>query len=311
MVIARRLLVREGAPGCYHVMSRCVRRLHCLADEERRAWVESCFRKHTRYMAIDVLTFAVMKNHVHLVLRIRPDIAEQWSAEEVVDRWLSLVPPRDGYGQLVPLSAVGDVWKQRCVDDFQWVAERRLRLSSMSWLMRLTKQKIARRMNVADEVTGCFWDERFLSIALPDERSVLACMMYVDLNPFRAGECELPENGQFTGLQVRLRNKRCYSRLTGLDVSKVVVDERTYGSSGVDFLFDADDRKRQWVIPIYGCGGNFGYSVSTNGWLYELPHICKEETYLNLLDEVARESRGEKKAILKKTVMNILDRLDL
>ncbi len=36
-----------------------------------------------------------MSNHLHLVLRNRPDIAEQWSAEEIALRWCRVFPPRD------------------------------------------------------------------------------------------------------------------------------------------------------------------------------------------------------------------------
>ncbi len=36
-----------------------------------------------------------MSNHLHLVLRNRPDIAEQWSADEIALRWCRVFPPRD------------------------------------------------------------------------------------------------------------------------------------------------------------------------------------------------------------------------
>ena len=35
-----------------------------------------------------------MDNHLHLLLRIDPDIAKGWSDTEVAERWFKLFPPR-------------------------------------------------------------------------------------------------------------------------------------------------------------------------------------------------------------------------
>ncbi|WP_286177345.1 hypothetical protein [Stieleria mannarensis] len=43
--------------------------------------------------AIECLTFAVMSNQLHLVLRSRADVAATWSDDEVARRWLRLFPP--------------------------------------------------------------------------------------------------------------------------------------------------------------------------------------------------------------------------
>src|SRR6202035_3007616 len=37
----------------------------------------------------------VMSNHLHLVLRNRPDITDQWSDDEIALRWRRVFPPRD------------------------------------------------------------------------------------------------------------------------------------------------------------------------------------------------------------------------
>ncbi len=45
--------------------------------------------------AIEVCGYSVMSNHLHLVLRNRPDIAEEWSADEIARRWCRIFPPGD------------------------------------------------------------------------------------------------------------------------------------------------------------------------------------------------------------------------
>jgi hypothetical protein len=45
--------------------------------------------------ASEVCGYSVMSNHLHLVLRNRPDIAEQWSDDEIALRWRRVFRPRD------------------------------------------------------------------------------------------------------------------------------------------------------------------------------------------------------------------------
>ena len=44
--------------------------------------------------AVDVLTYAILSNHMHQILRNRPDVVKTWSDEQVAIRWLKVFPGR-------------------------------------------------------------------------------------------------------------------------------------------------------------------------------------------------------------------------
>jgi len=62
--------------------------------EHRRTWIQNRLQELAASFGIDCLSFAVMVNHVHVILRNRPDVVALWSDEEVAKRWWQLFPLR-------------------------------------------------------------------------------------------------------------------------------------------------------------------------------------------------------------------------
>jgi hypothetical protein len=97
MAIARSKLVDASMARWYHCVSRCVRKAFLLGagDGNRKEWLENRLEELADVFAVAVGGFSVMENHLHVLLRLDPDLAQAWSDEEVVRPWGRLFPPRD------------------------------------------------------------------------------------------------------------------------------------------------------------------------------------------------------------------------
>ncbi|TKB58356.1 transposase [Ferrimonas aestuarii] len=197
----------------YHCVSRCVRRAYlCSKDpytgqsyEHRREWVQNRLLSLTQVFAVEVLAFAVMSNHTHVVLYVNTDAAKSWSELEVIERWHQLFGGTNLTRKYVDDQERESMesWELHQVEKL--IAEYRQRFTDISWFMRALNEYIARQANKEDKCTGRFWEGRFKSQALLDEQALLSCMAYVDLNPIRADIAKTPESSDFTSIQMRIR----------------------------------------------------------------------------------------------------------
>jgi REP element-mobilizing transposase RayT len=197
--------------GKYHVCSRCVRRTFlCGVDDltgrdfsHRRQWIQARIFELSKIFSVSIYAYAVMSNHYHIVLSID---SLALTDEEVADRWLQLCPvASQGDGAQTP-----SLHAARCftiIENKERLAELRARLHSLSWFMRFINEPLARLANKEDNCTGRFWEGRFKSQILLDEASVLASMVYVDLNPVRAGIADDLEDSDYTSVQHRLTHE--------------------------------------------------------------------------------------------------------
>ncbi|MBU2552133.1 MAG: hypothetical protein KKB20_27230 [Proteobacteria bacterium] len=236
MAIARSEVVAEGVEAYYHCVSRCVRQAFlCGLDsrtgrsfEHRKSWVQARLKEITAAFGIEVITYAVMSNHLHVVLRTRPDWVEDWSAKETAERWLTLFPMERGENGRP--RAPSHMAIEALAGQPERLGRIRSRLGSVSWFMRCLKEYVARKANREDGCKGRFWEGRFHCQALLDDSALLACMAYVDLNPIRAGVAETPEQSEYTGILDRIQ-----ARASGKDDIWICpfVDEKQGGAWGV------------------------------------------------------------------------------
>jgi REP element-mobilizing transposase RayT len=152
--------------------------------------------------AIDVAAYAVMSNHVHVVVRVDAERALEWDRDEVLRRWTELFTGPELVQRY--RAHADDLCAAELARLDLWVTTYRERLMDLSWFMRMLNEPIARQANAEDGVTGRFWEGRFKSQALLDKQAVLTAMAYVDLNPIRAKMADTPETSDYTSVAERI-----------------------------------------------------------------------------------------------------------
>ena len=216
-------------------------------------------------------------------------------------RWLRLFPKRrskDGS----PLEATQEEINL-LLNDAQGLAERRRRLSDVSWWMRCVAENIARRCNKEDEVTGHLWEGRFKAQLILDEASLLACAAYVDLNPIRAGMAKKPETSRFTGAKERVDDLK-FSGKAIADSGSTHAWERSCSPT-----------KSGWLSPIqiHERRDDLGSDVDASGRRPSRKGFLALSLteYLQLLDWTGRMMATEKVGAIPKNLDPILTRLGL
>ena len=164
----RSLEILEHEVNAYHITDRCVRRAFlCGTDhvigksfDHRRPWLRDRLAHLAGYFRVDVIGFGIMGNHMHLMLRNRPDLVQDMSDEQVIRAWWEISPQyRRG-------SKAGNLTAKRLrkwLKDAKYIKKIRGRLSSISWFMRYLKHPLALKANQEENQSGHFWQARFHS----------------------------------------------------------------------------------------------------------------------------------------------------
>ena len=168
---------------------------------------------------------------------------------------------------------------------------------------RRLKEWVARRANAEDRCKGRFWEGRFKCQALVDDAAVLACSMYVDLNPIRARIAETPEESEYTSAKDRIDGRKTRRRTAR---NKRPRDRRRKGIRPA-----ADD----WLCPILSeaeirtarehaktqqtCTRNDAHPVSAATPSPSFLPMGVDD-YLRLLDWSGRQIRDDKPGSIRK-----------
>ncbi len=220
----RRILGDPACPNVYHVYSRIINREKRLEAPQREDF-QRLVEAHATMAGIEVISFAVMPNHFHLLARV-PD---RESAERAVTDRILL----ERLGAVYSESTVRKVREAldrlgRAPESTAYLALRRRfldRMHDLSTFVKEVKARFTMEYNKANDRSGPLWEDRFRSVLLQsnDPSLLLVIASYIDLNPVRAGLVSDPKDYRHCSYAAALGGSRAQAdaigRLLGLDTS--------------------------------------------------------------------------------------------
>lgn len=184
--------------GVYHLVSRVVDRNFIFGDAEKEAFVRM-MRAFAGFHEVQILTFCVMSNHFHLLVRVphRPE-GFDLPLEQVMDRWQAAVGEAWNKGLTRQFEIFRDNGSEAAIEE--WRQRMLARMFSLTEFMKALKQRFTQWYNRRTGRTGTLWEGRYKSVIVEDENAALRTMStYIDLNPVRAGMVSDPGDYRWSG----------------------------------------------------------------------------------------------------------------
>ena len=189
MVRVRRLKFGDPDEGYYHVTSRCTLKAFLLHKEEKEKFIE-ILQWLAGVFFVEVITYSVMTNHFHLVLKMirQRDISDEEFEERLRRFYLGPNPTGDG--------VILKHW-----DPYEIRSE----FGNISVFMQELKQRFTWWYHRQHGTWGHVWGQRFHSVLIEGHEALRAVMLYVDLNSVRANMVQRPERYPYCGLAQYLK----------------------------------------------------------------------------------------------------------
>jgi len=206
-----RLLAEPGRSGLYHVTSRVVDKRIIFGEKERLRFLKLA-KGYAVFGGIDLVSWCLMGNHFHLMVRVRAEDAVKLSDEEVLERCSHIYEGwkmerlRVNY-ENSPSAAS----RKQLLDPF------RERMGSLPEYVGQVKKAFSMWYNVRNNRVGTLWEGRYHSTLMEHEEDenlvkerglgglAQKIAAYIDLNPLRAGEVSEPEGNDWTGYGCAVR----------------------------------------------------------------------------------------------------------
>jgi REP element-mobilizing transposase RayT len=193
----------ENAGGqAYHVMSRTAGGEMVLGDTEKEAFRRLMWRM-AKFSGVEVLTYAVMGNHFHLLAKVpeRAKFLKRFEGEGGEAKLLEHLSLLYSKAYINGVKAeLARVREAGCEAEAEAILETfRRRFCDLSIFVKELKERFSRWFNKHHGRRGTLWMDRFKSVLVEDGEALRTMALYIDLNPVRAGLVEDPKDYRWTG----------------------------------------------------------------------------------------------------------------
>jgi REP element-mobilizing transposase RayT len=192
-------------------VSRINEQRYYLGDEQKAVFL-GLMRRAAAFSGVELLTFCLMDNHFHLLIRV-PERVEI-DDKELLYRLRTLYRP-DEYRELLDEYRRGE--KDKTGAALKAFRTRYLRrMYDLSQFMSTLKQRFSIWYNHRNERNGPLWNGRFRSVLVqssPDEmgtRALSIMAAYIELNPVRAGLVDNPADYTWCGYGCAARGDKAF-----------------------------------------------------------------------------------------------------
>ena len=211
-----------------------------LGDVEKDYLLDTIKRFGKLYF-VDILGFALMGNHFHLLVRMHPEF--KYKNEEIQKR-------------------INQFYNNHKTIHQTEVSKYREKLGYLSEFMKDIKQCFTRKYNKENKRRGFFWGQRFKSVIVENGETLINCLAYIDLNPVRANIVEKPEDYRWNtlGYLLQIKNKDKF-----LTLEFGVPGEEKIRNQGNKYISPEFQFYRQFVYEIGGLSTQKGKSTLNQG----------------------------------------------
>ncbi len=170
-----------GESAYYHIISRTVGGEYYLGEVEKEKLL-SLIKKFSEVFFVKVIGFCIMDNHFHLLVKMED--GGRYSDEQIIER-------------LKKVYKYDKVVYDSCIELF------RKKLGDISEYVKEIKQSFSRWYNKVYDRKGYFWGDRFKSVIVESGEALKNMLIYIDLNPVRAGLVRKPEEYRWSSVGYR------------------------------------------------------------------------------------------------------------
>lgn len=198
----RRILGVRVESNSYHVMSQTAGGEHLFDEVEKEAFVR-VMRRLERFAGVEIMTYAIMSNHFHLLVRVpnREKFLARFEGEggeEKLLRHLSLLYSAQ-YLRSLKLE-LSNLRAQGMAEAAEELLERfRKRFCDLPHFVKELKERYSRWFNKHHGRRGTLWMDRYKSVIVEDGEAMRTMASYIDLNPVRAGLVKDPKDYRWCG----------------------------------------------------------------------------------------------------------------